>query len=67
MNSKENKEKFGRDENAGLKSEALTSREGVTIECPLNGQCHGRRDVILTSQMAISNNFLTVAVIQNMV
>ena len=41
------------------------SREGVIIECPLNGQYHDRRDVILTSQMAVSNNFKTVIVIQN--
>ena len=26
-----------------------TSREGVIIECPLNGQYQDRRDVILTS------------------
>ena len=39
------------------------AREGVIIEWPLNGQFHDRRDVILTSQMAVSNNFLTVAVI----
>ena len=36
------------------------AREGVIVECPLNGQFHDRRDVILTSQMAVSNNFLTV-------
>ena len=41
------------------------SREGMIIECPLNGQYHDRRDVILTSQMAVSNNFLKVTVIQN--
>ena len=41
----------------------LCAREGVIIEWPLNGQFHDRRDVILTSQMAVSNNFLTVAVI----
>ena len=39
--------------------------EGVIIECPLNGQYHDRCDVILTSQMAVSNNFITVTVIQN--
>ena len=26
------------------------SREGVNIECPLNGQFHDARDVILTSR-----------------
>ena len=26
------------------------AREGVIIECPLNGQYHNARDVILTSQ-----------------
>ena len=26
------------------------AREGVIIECPLNGQYHDARDVILTSQ-----------------
>ena len=40
-------------------------REGVIIECPLNGQYHERRDVILTSQMAVSNNFIMVTIIQN--
>ena len=33
------------------------AREGVIIECPLNGQYHDRRDVILTSRMAVSNNY----------
>ena len=28
-------------------------------------QYHDRRDIILTSQMAVSNNFITVTVIQN--
>ena len=37
----------------------------MIIECPLNGQYRDRRDVILTSQMAVSNNFITVTVIQN--
>ena len=41
------------------------SREGVIIECPLNGQNHDSRDVIPTSGMVISNNFITVTVIQN--
>ena len=41
------------------------AREGVIIECPLNWQNHDRRDVILTSRMAVSNNFITVTVIQN--
>ena len=40
-------------------------KEGVIIECPLNGQYHDRRDVILTSRMAVSNNFITVTIIQN--
>ena len=43
----------------------MVAREGVIIECPLNGQFHDRRDVILMSQMAVSNNFITVTVIQN--
>ena len=38
-------------------------REGVIIECPLNGQYHDRPDVIITSRMAVSNNFITVTVI----
>ena len=38
-------------------------REGVIIECPLNGQYHDRRDVIITSRMAVSNNFITVTII----
>ena len=41
----------------------LVPREGVIIECPLNGQYHDRRDVIITSRMAVSNNFITVTVI----
>ena len=45
----------------------LKARKGVIIECPLNGQYHDRRDVILTSRMAVSNNFITVTVIQNIV
>ena len=44
---------------------ACRAREGVIIECPLNGQYHDRCDVILTLQMAVSNNFITVTVIQN--
>ena len=36
------------------------SWEGVIIECPLNWPFHDRRDVIITSQMAISNNFIWV-------
>ena len=44
-------------------SNCTQAREGVIIEWPLNGQFHDRRDVILTSQMAVSNIFLTVAVI----
>ena len=48
-----------------LYSEWLDPREGVIIECPLDGQYHDRRDVILTSRMAVSNNFITVTVIQN--
>ena len=39
----------------------------MIIECPLNGQYHDRRDVILTSQMGVSNNVITVTVIQNIV
>ena len=31
-------------------SSITTSREGVIIECPLNGQYHDARDVILTSR-----------------
>ena len=37
----------------------------MIIECPLNGQYHDHRDVILTSRMAVSNNFITVTIIQN--
>ena len=33
----------------------LCARGGVIIEWPLNGQFHNRRDVILTSQMAVSS------------
>ena len=40
-------------------------REGVIIECHLNGQYHNRCDIILTSRMAVSNNFITVTIIQN--
>ena len=36
------------------------SREGVIIECPLNGQYHDRRDVILTSRMAVSNSSVSL-------
>ena len=32
----------------------------MIIECPLNEQYHDLRDVILTSQMDVSNNFITV-------
>ena len=39
------------------------AREGVIMEWPLNGQFHDRRDMILTSWMAVINMFLTVAVI----
>ena len=35
----------------------------VIIECPLNGQYHDRRDMIITSRMAVSNNFITVTII----
>ena len=38
-------------------------REGVIIECPIEGQYHDRRDLIIMSQMAVSNNFITVTVI----
>ena len=41
----------------------ITSREDVIMEWPLNGQFHNRRDVILMSQMVVSNIFLTVAII----
>ena len=34
----------------------IIPREGVIIEWPLTGQFHDRRDVILTSRMAVSNN-----------
>ena len=44
---------------------AYLAREGVIIKCPLNGQYHDRCDVILTSPMAVSNNFITATVIQN--
>ena len=30
----------------------------MIIECPLNRQYHDHRDVIITSQMAVSNNFV---------
>ena len=33
-----------------------SAREGMIIECPLNGQYHDRRDVILTSRMAAIQN-----------
>ena len=41
------------------------SREGVIIERPLNDLFHDHCDVILTSRMAVSNIFLTVADIKN--
>ena len=37
----------------------------MIIEWTLNGKYHNRRDVILTSRMAVCNNFITVTVIQN--
>ena len=43
----------------------MIPREGVIIECTLNGQFHDRRDVIITSRMAVNNNFITVTVNQN--
>ena len=42
-----------------LCNEYLGAREGVIIEWPLNGQFQDRCDVILTSQMAVSNIFST--------
>ena len=48
-----------------MQGSPLDPREGVIIECPLNGQFHDRRDVIITSRMAVSNNFITVTVNQN--
>ena len=50
-------------ERLGVSNGGLVAREGVIIERPLNDLFHDRRDVILTSQMAVSNIFLTVAVI----
>ena len=41
----------------------LGPREGVIMERPLNDLFHDRRDVILTSWMAVSNIFLMVAII----
>ena len=38
----------------------------MIIECPLNGQFHDRRDVIITSRMAVSNNFITVTVMASL-
>ena len=38
-------------------------REGVIIEWPLNDLFHDPCDVLLTSRKAVSNTFLTVAVI----
>ena len=37
--------------------------EGVIIEWPLNGQFHDILIIIITSQIVISNNFLTVAAV----
>ena len=31
-----------------------TKVEGIIIKCPLNGLFHNARDIILTSQMAVS-------------
>ena len=45
--------------------QVYTSREGVIIECPLNGQFHNSRDLIITSQMAVSNNFIYTLVLRN--
>ena len=36
----------------------------MIIECPLKWQYHDHRDVILTSWMAVSNNFIMVTVIE---
>ena len=41
----------------------LAPREGVIIQWPPNGQFHDRGDMILSSWMAVSNIFLTMAVI----
>ena len=38
------------------------SREGIINKCPQNDLFHDRRDVIKTSQMAVSQISLTVAV-----
>ena len=37
----------------------------MIIKCPQNGQYHVRRDVILTSGMAVINNSIMVTIIQN--
>ena len=43
----------------------IKSREGYIIEYPQHDLFHDRRDVILTSQMALSQISLTVAINQN--
>ena len=43
-----------------FKNRTLKPREGVIIKCPLNGQYHDPRDVIITSRMAVSNNFVII-------
>ena len=48
-----------------IKTELWKAREGVIIECPLNWQYHDRRDVRITSRMAVSKNLITVTVIWN--
>ena len=41
---------------------ASKSRECVIIECPQNDLFHDRSDIIITSQMAVINISLMVAV-----
>ena len=41
------------------------AREGVIIKCPQNDLFHDRRDIIIMSQMALSQISLTVAVNEN--
>ena len=50
-------------ERLAVSNGGLVAKEGVIIELPQNDLFHDRYDVILTSQMAASNIFLTVAVI----
>ena len=41
---------FNTGEHSGITHNRSQAREGVIIECPLNGQYHDARDVILTSR-----------------